>query len=116
MTAGPKTKKPPAVSRPGVWRLSRDLLRRSWIEVALPATHRGPDVLVVDEGDRRPRGVGGHGGRSLVRGIDVRIEELEADIELRHRVELGARPDFVEAEVGIAAVAGAGGDHGEVSG
>ena len=55
-------------------------IRRSWIEVALPAEHRGPDVLVVDEGDRRPRRVGGVGARSLVGSVDVGIEQLQADI------------------------------------
>ena len=54
-----------------------------WIEVALPAEHRGPDVLVVDEGDRRPRRVGSNDPRPLIRSVDVRIEQLEADIELR---------------------------------
>src|SRR5215468_4495975 len=31
-----------------------DRFRRSWIEVSLPAEHRGPDALVVDSGDAGP--------------------------------------------------------------
>src|SRR3981081_2743257 len=51
------TSKTPGGWPPGVGRLPGSL-RRSWIEVALPAEHRGPDVLVVDESNHRPRAVG----------------------------------------------------------
>ena len=42
------TAKPPAVARRGS-ELARIAIRRSWIEVALPAEHRRPDVLVVED-------------------------------------------------------------------
>src|SRR5262245_58299255 len=74
---------------------------RSWIEVALAAEHRGPDVLIVDEVDSRPRAVGRVDRRTLVGGVQVRIQHLDADIELRHRIPLGACADLEEAEVGI---------------
>src|SRR6516225_4589301 len=91
--------KPPAEARRGFWEVEPQSLRRSWEEVALPAEHGGPHPLVVDEGDGRARGVDDGEARTLEGGVDVGIEQLEADIELRHRVELGAGADLVEAPV-----------------
>jgi hypothetical protein len=92
-------------------------LRRSWIEVALPAEHRGPDVLVVDDtidncGSRRIRG---QGRGAFVRSVVVGIHHLQTDIELRHRVPLGAGIGFPEAVVRVAAVADAGSEDGDAA-
>src|SRR5262245_31569139 len=80
---------------------SQPKTNRLWIEIALPSEHRRPHVLIVEESDRRPRRVGAVERWSLVRGVVVRVEHLEGDIELRHRVPLRARTDFIEAEIGI---------------
>src|SRR5262245_14950984 len=45
----------------------------------------------------------------------MRIEELESDVELLHRVPLRAATDFPEGVVGVAVVAGVRPDRGEVS-
>src|SRR6266550_1206890 len=83
----------------GFWEEEPQSLRRSWEEVALPAEHGGPDALVVDEVDGGAGAVGEDVGGSLEGGVDLGIEQLEADIELRDRVELGAGADLVEAPV-----------------
>jgi len=90
-------------------------LRRSWIEVALPAEHRGPDVLVVDDPVEHggTRAVRRQDRRAFVGGVVVLIEHFHTDIELRHRVPLGAGIGFPEAVVGTAAVADRRSDGGE---
>ena len=80
-------------------------LRRSWIEVALPAEHCGPDVLVVEDEDRGPRARRGHDGGAFEGGVALGVQHFEADIELRHRVPLRPRAGFPEVVVGAAAVA-----------
>src|SRR5215471_4440945 len=67
-TTAPKAEPPAGGSRRGFGGC-HDRFRRSWIEVALPAEHRGPDPLVVDRGDAGPRGVRLHRRRSLERGV-----------------------------------------------
>src|SRR5262245_61953959 len=88
----------------------------SWIEVALPAEECRPYALVVEQRHRRARRIDRVQGRAFVGGIVMGIEELEPDIELRHRVELGAAADFPEAVVGIAAVADVSPDRREIAG
>src|SRR5215831_3907702 len=51
------------------------------------------------------RRVGGVDGRAFVSRVEPRIEDIEADIELRHRIPLRSRANLPEAEVGIAAAA-----------
>src|ERR1700704_6024117 len=99
-------KKTPGGWPPGVGSLPGSL-RRSWIEVALPAEHRGPDVLVVDDAvdHGRPRHVRRQGRRAFERGVVVLIHDLQTDIELRHRVPLGAGICFPEAVIRAAAIA-----------
>src|SRR6478609_1676236 len=99
---------------PGVLSLPGSL-RRSWIEVALPAEHRGPDVLVVDDAVDHggTRAVRRQRRRTFVGGVVVGVHHLQTDIELRHRVPLGAGIGFPEAVVRIAAVADAGSEGGE---
>ena len=82
-------------------------LRRSWIEVALPAEHRGPDVLVVDDRVEhgRTRAAGGQVGDAFEGGIALRVQHFKADIELWDWVPLGAGASFPEALVWAAAVA-----------
>ena len=60
--------KTPGSQLPGVLSLPGSL-RRSWIEVALPAEHRGQDVLVVEGKDGRPREVGWHDRGAFEGGI-----------------------------------------------
>src|SRR5262245_11280749 len=78
----------------------------SWIEVALPAEHGGPDALVVEDQDRRPRARRGHDRDAFEGGVALGVEHFETDIELRDRVPLGAGAGFPEVEVWAAAVAG----------
>ena len=49
-----------------------------------------------------------------MRRVVMRVEQFETN-ELRHRIPLRARPDFVEAVVGIAAVAETGAESSEVA-
>ena len=81
-------------------------LKRSWIEVALPAEHCGPYALVVEGQDRGSRAAGGHDGDAFEGGIALGVEHFEADIELWDWVPLGAGAGFPEALVWAAAVAG----------
>src|SRR6185436_9113949 len=99
--------KPPAVLPPGVCRLPGSR-RRSWIEVALPAEHCRPDVLIVDDTIQNcgPRQVRRQCCWTFERGVVVLIEYFHTDIELRHRIPLGAGIGLPEAVVGTAAVAG----------
>ena len=60
--------KTPGGCPPGVGSLPGSL-RRSWIEVALPSEHRGPDVLVVEGEDGGPRADGWHDRGALEGGI-----------------------------------------------
>src|SRR5262249_38008753 len=99
------------IARPPFWPVDRSdgcvsiAAETSWIEVALPADHRGPHVLVVDGEDRRPRARRGHGGDAFEGGVALGVEHFEANIELRDRVPLGTGAGFPEAVVGAAAVA-----------
>src|SRR5258705_13699045 len=89
---------------PGIAWLMPGSLRRSWIEVALPAEHRGPDVLVGEEGHRGTRPVRDHHRIAFERGVETGVHHLQTDIELRHRVPLGAGIGFPEAVVRRAVV------------
>src|SRR5262249_6509008 len=77
------------IARPPFWPVDRCVrcvsivAQTSWIEVALPAEHRGPDVLVVEDEDRRPRARRGHEGGAFEGGVALGVEHFEADIELR---------------------------------
>jgi hypothetical protein len=53
----------------------------------------------------RPRAVRGHNGVALERGVALRVQNFETDIELRRRVPLGPHISFPEGDVGAAAVA-----------
>jgi hypothetical protein len=61
--------------------------------------------LVVEDEDRRPREVCGHEGGAFERGVALRVQHFETDIELRDRVPLGTGAGLPEADVGAAAVA-----------
>src|SRR6476469_2930208 len=112
----PRKRKTPDGCPPGACSLPGSL-RRSWIEVALPAEHRGPDVLVVDDpvDDGGTRAVRRQRRRAFVGGVVVLIEHFHTDIELRHRVPLGAGIGFPEAVVRAAAVAGQRREGGDLS-
>src|SRR3954447_21116060 len=82
-------KKPPAASCRGLpsqpaW------IRRSGQEVSLDAEQDADDVLVLDGVDAaRPRAVGGESRRTAEGRIQLGIENVQADIEVRMRVPLG---------------------------
>src|SRR5262249_11141839 len=99
------------IARPPFWPVDRCercvsiVAQTSWIEVALPAEHRGPDALVVDDEDRRTRARRRHDRDTFEGGVALRVEHFETDIELRDRVPLGPGAGFPEALVWAAAVA-----------
>src|SRR5262245_32996307 len=100
----------PGRGRAGDWRLETIEPRRSGIKVSLPAEYRRQYAAVIDEAHRRPRRIGRVQRRSLVGGDVMRIEELESDVELLHRIPLRAGTNFPEGVVGVAAVARIGSD------
>src|SRR5262245_19731918 len=81
------------------------MVKRSWIEVALPAEESRPYLLILEPEHRLLRAARKDCRRPGIGGVELRIEYLQADIEVRVRIELRPRADLVEAEVGIAAIA-----------
>ena len=95
---------------PGVWRLSQDRCSQAIMDRSCAASGRTPTRTFWSSSRntvllRGPRGDAVQ-GRALIGGVEPGVDDLEADIEQRHRVPLRAGADLVEAEVGIAAVAG----------
>ena len=93
------------------WRLSHDqpIMDRSLRCQRMSADQTfwlsRPQVVRAEVGASRPRSVGRQVRRALIRGVEVRIEHVETDIEQRVRVELRTRTNHPVRGVGAAAVA-----------
>src|ERR1051325_8112539 len=95
-------KKPPAAWPPGASR-KPTLIRRSGQEVPLDAEHHAEDVLVVDGVDTgRTSAVRREGGGALVGRVEMRPQQVNADMGTGRGFPRGARADLPEAEVRIA--------------
>src|ERR1700692_2621359 len=74
--------------------IHKPCFRLSWNEVALPAHHDRQDALVTDGvGSGRARTVLSQHSRTRISGIELRVEHVNTDVDVRMRVPLRPSTD-----------------------